>query len=162
MQDQYGCAGIKDRVLGAPYSVHYFVGYIPWNHSTPPYLKALLACNNAKSVGQGLSTPGGAEARHLQKAVECAKDAAGSRCAGGLGGGIVGGVPVEGALGESVPVEVGNGSPCTDLGDPFDKPVFKPKLRLLLGENMRDILRNFALPTLQRSDCCNFWHHGGL
>ena len=36
-----------------------------------------------------------------------------------------------------------------------------PQLAILPGENTRDLLRTFALPTLGGSTWCKRWHHGG-
>ena len=37
----------------------------------------------------------------------------------------------------------------------------RPNLVLLPGENTRDVLRTFALPTLGGSTWCKRWNHGG-
>ena len=50
-----------------------------------------------------------------------------------------------------VAVAAGQGSPCTDQGDPVENPQVNPKFQILPGDNTRDILQKFTVPTLRGS-----------
>ena len=111
-----------------------------------------------RRAAAGLLTPGGSEGVRIQLAV--AAKVARASGVGGSGGGGSGGVR-SCRLQCDKNADAGEGTRPSCKGTPLANSTCIPVLTLWAEENMQDVLRNVALPTLGISVWCKRWHRGG-
>ena len=127
----------------------------------PTALRLVLGQRDERRRAAGLATPGDREARLRREEAARAAVRPAARAPvrrgdeGGGGGGDDGGGGGGG----------GGPAPSRDRpgaeGAVVVNTAARPQLAIRPGENTRDLLRTFALPTLGGATWCKRWHHGG-
>ena len=163
-------AGLSALGYLTPVSLALLLQEISWGpyhevDQLTPSLRTILHQQDALRQYSGIATTGNHDARlRHEEAIQAAARAVGGgfggsgggdgRCGGeGGGGGGRGGSRGGGGRG-------GRDLPSAK-GAVHINPHHRPNRDLIPGENTRDVLRTFALPTLGGSTWCKRWHHGG-